>query len=122
MIKKFPFYKQEGIKECALASILMILKYYKGNINQIRLSEMLKVSKRGTTAFHIVETLNKLGFHAEGIKTNIKGIPFLPVIAHVVIDEVYKHYIVIYNIDYQRKKILVADPAKGFITYSFNVL
>lgn len=120
MIKKFPFYKQEGIKECALASILMILKYYKGNINQIRLSEMLKVSKRGTTAFHIVETLNKLGFHAEGIKTNIKGIPFLPVIAHVVIDEVYKHYIVIYNIDYQRKKILVADPAKGFITYSFN--
>jgi len=120
MRKKFPFYAQEGIKDCASASILMILKYYKGSINHVKLSEMLKTSKRGTTAFHIVETLSRLGFHAEGIKTDINGITFLPVIAHVVINYSYKHYVVIYQIDYKKKKVLIADPAKGFVTYSFK--
>ena len=33
MLKKYPFIKQTGIKDCAAASLLMIIKYYKGYIN-----------------------------------------------------------------------------------------
>jgi len=119
MKKAFPFYPQEGNNDCAAASILMILKYYKGSISYIKLSEMLKTTKKGTTAFHIIETLKQLGFHAEGIKTNIYNIDILPVIAHVTINKSYKHYVVIYDIDYKNKKISIADPTSGIKKYDF---
>lgn len=120
MKDNFPFIKQEGIKDCASASILMILKYYKGNINKIKLSEMLKTSKKGTSAFHIVETLKYLGFHAEGIKGDLKDIKILPAIAHVIIDCSYKHYIVIYKIDYKKEVLIIGDPAIGIRKIPFK--
>lgn len=118
MSKRFPFKKQEGMYDCGSACVLMILKYYKGDISYLELMELLKTTKKGTTAFHIVETLNYLGFEAEGIKTNLKDIPILPAIAHVIMDKTYKHYVVIYQI--KNDKIYIADPAKGFCKYTFS--
>ena len=68
-IKKYPFIKQRGIKECGPACTLMILKYYKGYINIDKLSEMMHTNQNGTTAYNIVETLKTLGFNSYGIKT-----------------------------------------------------
>ena len=120
MKKKFPIYLQEGIKDCANACIMMILKYYKGNINPIKLSEFLKTTKNGTSAYNIVETLKYLGFNSYGIKTDIDNIKPLPAIAHVVAGKSYKHFIVIYKIDYKKKKILIGDPAKGLRWIDIN--
>jgi len=109
MIKKYPFIKQMGLKDCAAASVLMILKYYKGFISMPKLEEMLKTTRNGTTAYHIIETLKQLGFTASGIKLKKLKETKTPFIAHTIINRSYKHYIVVYEVT--KKHVVYADPA-----------
>ena len=110
IIKKYPFVKQTGLKDCAAASVLMILKYYKGFINAPKLEEMLKTTRNGTTAYHIIKTLKQLGFHAYGVKLKKLKETKIPFIALIIVNRSYKHYIVVYEIT--RKHIKYADPAR----------
>jgi ABC-type bacteriocin/lantibiotic exporter with double-glycine peptidase domain len=61
----------------------MLLKYYGGYVSKKNLTDMTKTNKNGTTAYHIKETLNNLGFSSTGIRrtldemnktTNVSGI------------------------------------------------
>lgn len=114
MLKKYPFIKQTGIKDCAAASLLMIIKYYNGYINIESLSDMLETNKNGTNAYNIVKVANNIGFSAKGIKTELNQINdsniILPCIAHVILDNKYKHYIVIYQINYKKQYLIIGDP------------
>ncbi len=87
----------------------MIVKYYDGLIGIPKLREMLKTTREGTTAYHIVETLKELGFTANGIKLNKIKNTNVPFIANVIIENSYKHYIVVYEVN--QKYLKVADPA-----------
>lgn len=111
--KKYPFVKQQSSKTCAVASLSMIIKYYKGFIGNNYLSELTKTGKDGTTAYHLVEGAKKIGFESRGIKTNLNDLNkvILPCIAHVVINKTFNHYIVIYEINYKNKYLVIADPA-----------
>lgn len=123
MLKKYPFIKQDDLKDCGVSALLMIIKFYKGNVSKEYLRDITKTNKNGTTAYHIIEASKKLGFNASGIKIELKNINnniILPCIANVTIDNKYKHYIVIYNINYSKKELTIADPAKGIIKMSFN--
>ena len=92
----------------------MIIKYYKGYIKKSTLLEMTKTNKDGTTAFHLNETLTKLGFNSKGVKCNLDDITkeniILPCIANVTINNSYKHFIVIYEINFKNKYLVIADP------------
>ena len=96
-MKKYPFVKQEGIKDCGVACLSMIINYYKGYVNYERLIEMTKTNKNGSSALNIIEAARTIGFKASGIKTNLNNIENkkinLPCIAHVTINKTYKHYI-----------------------------
>ena len=48
-IKKYPFYKQEEIKDCGAACLHMIIDYYKGHLSIEKIRELLKVDKQCTT-------------------------------------------------------------------------
>ncbi len=112
MVKKYPFIRQSGLKDCAAACTYMIVKYYNGFVSMSELSEMLKVTRNGTTAYHIINTLEMLGFKAYGIKDkyeNLKKHP-VPFIANVIIDNSYKHFMVVYEI--HDNYLLIADPSK----------
>jgi ATP-binding cassette subfamily B protein len=89
----------------------MILKYYGGNINDYRLRSEINIDKNGTTAYEVIRVLKSLGFNAYGVKTSIDNITILPAIAHVIIDNSYKHFVVIYKIDLKKSTIIIADPA-----------
>lgn len=119
---KYPFVRQEGFKDCGCACLLMILRYYKGNTTLERLRDLTKTSKSGTSAYNIIEACGKLGFSAKAVRGSIKDMEevILPCIAHVVIDNKYKHYIVIYSIDFRKNKIIIADPDKGIRKVSFD--
>lgn len=114
MYYKYPFTKQDGLKNCACACMQMIIKYYKGYISLEDLSSHLNTDKNGTSAFKIIEVFKSIGFSAEGIKTSLDEINkeniILPAIAHVVIDKSYNHYITIYQINNKKKYLLIADP------------
>lgn len=121
MLKKYPFIKQEGFKDCGCASMLMIIKYYKGNVSIERLRDLTHTNKSGTSAYNIIRAFQELGFYSKGVKCGVddlKSIVF-PCISHVVIDNI-KHYVVIYEINFLKEYIIIADPARGIRKISFN--
>lgn len=93
----------------------MIIKYYNGYVKKSTLLEMTNTGKNGTTAYHIKKTLISLGFNAKGVSCNLSDINsdniILPCIANVVIDNKYKHFVVIYEINYKKKYLVIGDPA-----------
>lgn len=119
-IKKYPYIKQRGLKECGPACVQMILKYYGGYVNINKLSEMMYTNQNGTTAYNMNETLKKLGFSSIGLKTNSLTDLKLPCIAHVIINHSYQHYIVLYKVNYKKQTLLIADPATSLKQITFK--
>ena len=120
---KYSFIKQDGLKDCGVACISMILKHYGGFINHEKLCDLTKTTKNGTTAYNLVETLKKIGFDSYGIKYELNKQAdkiILPAIAHVVIDNSYNHFVVIYEIDFEKECLIVADPASKIKRMTFN--
>ncbi len=123
MLKRYPFIRQEEYKDCGPACLKMILKYYHGNMSMEELRDKLNTSKLGTTAIDLVEAAREIGFSAEGVRvdlTQIKDDFLLPCIAHVVIENSYKHYVVVYEWHAKKRQFLIADPAKGIYKMSFE--
>lgn len=122
MSKKYIFIKQQDIKDCGVCCLLSIIKYYNGNVPLERLREMTNTTKLGTNAFNIIKTAEGLNFNAKGVSCKLEDIQsnLLPAIAHVVIDNKYKHYIVIYKIDHKKKTLLIMDPNVGIKKYTFD--
>ncbi len=110
-MNKYPFVKQKDLKDCGVCSLLMIIKYYKSYIPLEKLREMTYTSKEGVSAYNIIEASKKIGFNSEGLKVNNLENIKLPCIAHVIVDNSFKHYIVIYEVNYKKDYILIADPA-----------
>lgn len=102
----------------------MIINFYGGNLPIDQIRDLTKTDKNGTTAFHIIEACKSIGFNAEGIKTSLEQLNkenlILPCIAHVVIDGKYKHFVVIYKIDFKNKKIIIADPSCSIKKIAFS--
>jgi len=116
--------RQDGYKDCGPSCLLMIIKHYKGLVNIEELKEMCKTNKNGTTAYHLIEAAKKCGFTSYGIKCNLENINkeniILPCIAHVIINNSYKHYVVIDKIDFKNKKLLIKDPIGKIKYYKFT--
>ena len=117
---KYPFVKQEGLKDCGVACLLMIIRYYDGNISLEKLRDMTKTDKNGVTAYHLKSASEKIGlkcdaYKIESLYQNIK----LPCIAHIT-NESFNHYVVIYEIDNDKQELIIADPASRIKKMSFN--
>lgn len=102
------------MKDCGVSCLEMIIKYYGGYVKKSTLLDMTKTNKEGTTAYHLNETLVNLGFNSRGVKCNLEDITkeniILPCIANVIINDSYKHFIVIYEINFKKKYLIIADP------------
>lgn len=124
MIKKYPFVRQSNLKDCGVSCLSMIIKYHDGYVPTYILQEMTKTNKTGTSAYHIIETAKKLGFESYGVSANIcdinKNDMILPCIVNVTINNSYNHYLVIYDIDYKKKQLVIADPADKIKKLSFE--
>ncbi|WP_396029481.1 peptide cleavage/export ABC transporter [Enterococcus faecalis] len=90
----------------------MILKHYNTEIPIHKLRELSGTDLEGTSAFGLKRTLEKIGFDSPAIQADNevwkeKELP-LPLIAHVLIDNKYMHYVVVYGI--KGDTLLIADP------------
>lgn len=122
-MNKYPLVKQDESKDCGVSCIQMLIKYYKGYVRKNTLIEMTKTNKNGTTAYHLKEALVSLGMQAEGIKCTLNDINknniILPAIASVTINNSYKHFVVIYEINFKKKYLIIGDPADKIKKYNF---
>lgn len=108
---------QDGVKDCGICSLLTIVKYYNGNYSKEYLRTITNTTKDGVTAFALLEAAKNIGFDAVGVTGDALDIAKknLPCIAHVVIQNKYKHFLVIYKIDKKNKVIMLADPSQGLV-------
>ncbi len=113
---------QDGIKDCGVCSLLSVVRYYNGNISKEYLRELTNTNKNGVSASKLVEAAKFLGFNSYGLYGNITDIKKddLPIIAHIILNKTYKHFIVIYDIDHVNNKLIVMDPAKGKRVMKFS--
>lgn len=116
-IKKYVCVMQDSAKDCGVCCLLSIVQYYGGNIPKEKLRVMTNTTRDGVNSYSLLNVGRELGFDTKGVNGSVFDIDdkFLPCIAHVVIDNKYKHFVVIYKIDRKKKMIVVADPAKGII-------
>ncbi len=121
-MKKYPVVIQDGLKDCGVCSLLMIMKKYGGGASKEYLRELTKTTKDGVNAYSLIDAAKKLNFSASGVTGSVEQLnnDLLPCIAHVIIDKKYKHFIVIYKINKNKKTLLIADPAKGLKTITFK--
>lgn len=110
------------MKDCGVCSLLTIIKYYKGYVSKEYLREITNTTKHGTNAYFLMEAAKKIGFSTKAVMGDISKLNknTLPCIAHVVIDNSYQHFIVIYEINKKHNTITIADPAIGIKKISFK--
>ena len=106
---------QQDEKDCGVACIAMILKHYKTEIPIHKLRDFSGSDLDGTSAFGLKKTFEKLNFECLAIQADNsvwkeKELP-LPLIAHVLIDDSFMHYVVVYDV--KGDFLYIADPAKG---------
>lgn len=113
---------QDGFKDCGICSLLSIIRFYGGDVSKEYLREITNTTKNGVSAYNLIEGARKVGFSAEGVcgdMTNLKN-NNLPCIAHLSVSKEYKHFVVIYKIEEDNKRLLIMDPAKGKRYMSFS--
>ncbi|MCR8969739.1 peptidase domain-containing ABC transporter [Facklamia sp. 7083-14-GEN3] len=116
----FNLFKQQDQMDCGVACIQMILNFYSSSQPIHKLRSMTGTDREGASAYGIKKCLEKLGFNCLAVEADSSVWNHeelhLPAIAHVVIDQRYLHYVVIYQVD--DLQVYIADPAKG--KYSLN--
>ncbi len=103
----------------------MIIRYYNGYIGYEELKELTKITKDGTTAFHLIEAAKQIGFKAMGVQCTLDNINseniVLPCIANVIMNNSYRHFVVIYEINYKKGYLVIGDPSNKVIKMSFDI-
>lgn len=109
---KKTFVPQIDARDCGVAALASIAKYYGSDYSLAHLRELAKTSKEGTTALGIVQAAQEIGFETRPIQGDMslfdmEAIPY-PFIVHVQKKGKLPHYYVIYK--NTKKGLLVGDP------------
>lgn len=115
-MRKFPHYFQRDSRDCGPTCIKMISKFYGKLINVEALREFARISRDGVSLLGVAEASEKVGFNSRGVILSFEELfreTKLPVIIHW-----NQNHFVIITPGSKRNKILIADPARGLISYS----
>ncbi len=107
--------KQRDITDCGAACLSSIAAYYKLHIPVSRIRQIAGTDKKGTNILGMVEAAKKMGFMAKGVRGEWESLFKIPKpsIAHIVVNKVLHHFVVIVATD--SKHISIMDPADGNI-------
>ncbi len=98
-MKKSVKIKQRDITDCGAACLASVAAHYELQIPVARVRQLASTDKKGTNVLGMIEAAEKLGFQAKGVKGKFESLFKIPkpAIAHVIIQEVLQHYVVIYT-------------------------
>jgi ABC-type bacteriocin/lantibiotic exporter with double-glycine peptidase domain len=113
-MRKIKIVKQNDLKDCGVACLLSIIRFYNGNVPLETLRIDTHTDQDGTSFYNLIITAQKYGLNAVGYKINYEEINdskiIFPIIAQVIINSL-PHFIVIYKIN--NKKVTIMDPSVG---------
>lgn len=108
---------QRNLKDCGAACLLSIIKYYNGDNTFDNIRDLTKCNNKGITALNLIEASNKLGFKSRGLKCKYDDLDKIvkPSICHIVFENGYNHYVVLYKFTF--KYVIIFDPYYGIKKY-----
>ncbi|MGT2802091.1 peptide cleavage/export ABC transporter [Streptococcus henryi] len=109
---KKTFVPQIDARDCGVAALASIAKFYGSDFSLAHLRELAKTDKEGTTALGIVKAAKEMGFETRAIQADMSlfdmdDVPY-PFIVHVNKDGKIQHYYVVYKV--LKNAILIGDP------------
>ena len=109
---KRTFVPQIDARDCGVAALASIAKFYGSDFSLAHLRELAKTNKEGTTALGIVKAADEMGFETRPVQADktlfdMSDVPY-PFIVHVSKEGKLQHYYVVY----QTKKdyLIIGDP------------
>lgn len=121
--KEIKLIEQQDQMDCGVACIQMILDFYGTVIPINHLRDLTGTDKEGASALGIKKCLEYLNFDCIVIEADesVWNYPDLsyPLIANIIVDEAYYHYVVIYG--KEGEDLLIADPSKGLYRENINL-
>ena len=123
--KKKYYSAQVDEKDCGVASLAMVLRYYGSDYSLASLRELAQTTDQGTTAFGLVQVAEDLGFETRSIQADmslfdLKDLPY-PFIVHVLKKDRFPHYYVVLGFGKDKIRIADPDPAVGITQLSLSV-
>lgn len=112
-MKKSIIVRQDGARECGVACLLSLIRYYGGNVSMDYLLELTMTSKEGTNFYNLSNAGKNLGLSCNGYKVEDYNLLYeynSPFICQIKINNIL-HFIVVYKI--KNNKITIMDPASG---------
>ncbi|WP_460546053.1 peptidase domain-containing ABC transporter, partial [Echinicola sediminis] len=105
--------KQRDITDCGAACLASVGAFYNVNIPISKIRQLASTDRKGTNVLGLIEAASKMGFSAKGVRADFSALHDIPKpsIAHVVINKILHHYVVIYKVT--DKHVEVMDPAFG---------
>ncbi|MFC6101989.1 peptidase domain-containing ABC transporter [Olivibacter domesticus] len=105
--------KQRDITDCGAACIASVAAHYKLAISVANIRQLASTDKKGTNILGLLEAAEKLGFEAKGVRGSFESLFKIPkpAIAHIVVEGVLQHYVVIYKVS--KRFVEVMDPLDG---------
>jgi ABC-type bacteriocin transporter len=105
--------KQRDITDCGAACLASVGAHYKLKMPVARIRQLAGTDKKGTNVLGLLEAAGKMGFLAKGVRgewDSLFKVP-KPAIAHIVVDKVLQHYVVVTRTT--ARFIEIMDPADG---------
>ena len=114
MKKNYEYVLQDSHYDCGIASLITIFKYHNLRVSKDDILKHVNPNN-GINAYELIKASKTLGLNAKGVKCDLEVLDnkFMPVIAHIIKDNNYHHYIVIFKIDFKKQQLLILDPAEG---------
>lgn len=109
---KRTFVPQIDARDCGVAALASIAKFYGSDYSLAHLRELAKTNKEGTTALGIVKAAKEMGFETRAIQADMSlfdmnDVPY-PFIVHVNKEGKLQHYYVVYQT--KKDHLIIGDP------------
>ncbi len=115
---KILYIKQADMKDCGVACLLAVIRYYGGYVSREYLRDITNTTREGTSVYSLVECASKIGMEAKALKGNIQNLNEYPFIAHILLEQKIGHFVVV--VKKNAKTITVMDPSCGFKKYTYD--
>ena len=107
--------KQHDIMDCGAACISSVGNFHKIYVPITKIRQWSETDNNGANVIGLIGALDKMGFHAKGVKASIQAIDKIPLpsIAHMMYENRLQHFVVIYKV--KKKSLTIMDPSLGYL-------
>ena len=106
---------QQGERDCGVACLLSVIKYYGGANNLETIRALSGTSISGTTLLGLYQAAKQTGFDAQGCEADISSL--IEYGAPCILHANQNHYVVCFGTTTKKGELqfIIGDPAKGIL-------